>query len=355
MGQSTRCLALYSGGLDSQLAARLIQRQGIPVELFAFRSVFTCYDHLAATSAEHLGLPLQFLDPGDDYLQLLRTPRFGFGRSANPCIDCRIYMLRCLATKLEPDSCDFIITGEVLGQRGFAQKRRDLEAIAYHAGVEELLLRPLSAQQLAITRPEREGWVNREKLLGFHGASRAPLIELAKKLNISPIPAPTSGCRLTDPAFGAKVFDLTKHGPQSTWWDYQLLRVGRHFRYTSAVRFVVGRNASENDQLASLFADTKHDRGWLIAPANFRGPTVLIVVEDPILPTQAATVAGSDAATLISIGVGLLHRYSRQAADKPRQALVRSFDGEHLHEVQADPQAASLTTLTSAFDPPTAR
>ena len=214
MSKPRKCLVLLSGGLDSMLAIRIMQEQGIEVEAINFKTVFTCCQDESAQAARDLNVPLTILTQEDDYLQLIRNPRFGYGRGANPCVDCRIYMFERACAFLEPLGADFIVSGEVVGQRPMSQKRSDLSIISHHSGLEDLLLRPLSAKLLPPTKPEREGWVDREKLYDIEGRSRKELIAMAKRFGLAKIPTPSTGCALTEPRFSQKVFDLIEISPE---------------------------------------------------------------------------------------------------------------------------------------------
>ena len=168
----TRCVTLLSGGLDSMLAIRIMQAQGIEVEALNFKTMFTCCQDLSAQAAHRLGVRLTVVSQEDDYLELIKNPRFGYGKGANPCVDCRIYMFERAEKFMEQIGADFIVSGEVVGQRPMSQKRRDLDVISHQAGLEDLLLRPLSAKLLLPTLPERKGLVDRERLYAFQGRSR---------------------------------------------------------------------------------------------------------------------------------------------------------------------------------------
>ena len=200
----TRCIALLSGGLDSMLAIRIMQEQGIEVEALNFKTMFTCCQDTSAQVARDLGVNLTIIGQEDDYLDLVRNPEYGYGKGANPCVDCRIYMFERAKKFMHQVDAQFIISGEVVGQRPMSQKRSDLDTISYQSGLEDLLLRPLSAKLLPPTKPEREGLVDREKLYGVQGRSRKFLIELAHKYNLKEIPTPSTGCSLTEPEFGRK-------------------------------------------------------------------------------------------------------------------------------------------------------
>ena len=162
-----RCLALFSGMLDSILAVQLVQQQGVEVVGVRFDTPFTGASTWPAQAAGRLGISLERVAASVDYLRRLRQPRFGFGRAANACIDCRLSWLRQAGEWIERGRADFVITGEVLGQKAFGQRRRDLERLAALSGIEDLVVRPLSARRLAATRPEREGWLDRAQLGGL--------------------------------------------------------------------------------------------------------------------------------------------------------------------------------------------
>ena len=163
------------------LVIRIMQEQGIEVEALNFKTIFTCCQDQSAQVARDMGVRMTVVGQEDDYLDLIRKPTFGYGKGANPCVDCRIYMFDRAKVFMEQIGADFIVSGEVVGQRPMSQKRKDLNVISYHSDLEDLLLRPLSAKFLPITLPEREGWVDREKLYEFQGRSRKGLIKLAKE------------------------------------------------------------------------------------------------------------------------------------------------------------------------------
>jgi hypothetical protein len=173
-------------------------------------------------------------------------------------------------------AADLVISGEVAGQRPMSQKKRDLAVIARHSGLEDRLLRPLSAQLLPPTLAERSGLIDRGRLYAFSGRSRKGLIELARRFGFSRIPQPSSGCALTDPAMGEKVFDLIQLQPDNRRWDFELLKVGRHVRFSPAVKVVLGRREEENRALERLFERPDAPSPTLLAPANFTGPVALL-------------------------------------------------------------------------------
>ncbi len=191
-------IALISGGLDSALAAKIISRQGINVTGVTFLTPFMRPE--VGGLAKNIGIDIRLIDISLEYLDLIRNPRFGFGKNLNPCIDCHIFMLRMTKDLMGDYNARFIISGEVLGQRPMSQNRAALKRIEQESGLEGLLLRPLSARLLSSTVPEREGWVERSRLFGFSGRSRKPQMELAERLGLSGFTQPAGGCLLTNPS-----------------------------------------------------------------------------------------------------------------------------------------------------------
>lgn len=330
MSSSLRCLVLFSGGLDSQVAVRIMQEQGIEVEAVNFKTPFTCCQDFSAKVARELGVRLTILSAQDDYFDLVRHPQFGYGKGANPCIDCRIYMFQQAVKLLHDFDAKFLVSGEVLGQRPKSQKRLDLEIIAHHASEDDLLLRPLSAKHLPPTLPEREGWVQRDQLYGFVGRSRKGIIDLAKRLGLKEIPSPSNGCALTEKAFSRKVFDLVQLQPQNERWDFELLSVGRHFRYSSETKIIVARNEVESDHLRREFAETHQTATANLFPANFQGPDALVL--------------GELSATALGFAAALIRRFSREVPLEP-QVLVRTAAGERSIPAEILPAAEEATTI----------
>ena len=316
-----RCVALLSGGLDSLLAIRILQQQDVEIEAVNFKTVFTCCQDRSAQAARELNVPLTVITQEDDYLDVIRRPRFGYGKGANPCIDCRIYMFRRARQFMEQIGADFVASGEVLGQRPKSQKRWDLDVIAYHAGLEELLLRPLSAKLMPITAPEREGLVDRDRLYGFTGRGRKGLIQLARQLGLRTIPHPSTGCALTEPRFSQKMFDLMQCCPAAGRWDFELLKLGRHFRFDQAVKVVVGRREAENDQLEHMHAAAEASSTAALKPADYAGASALVV--GPL----------SDA--VLRFAGGLLWRYGK--LDGRDAAQVQVIERERTWTMQIQP------------------
>ena len=248
-----KALALFSGGLDSILAAKLILDQGIEVVAVTFSLPFIAEkEDQDSKAAARLGITHVKVEVGDEYLEVVRNPTYGYGSGMNPCIDCRIYMLREAKKRMHEIGAAFIITGDVLGERPMSQHRKALELEEQEAGLQGLIVRPLSAQLLPETIPERERWVDRGKLLAIRGKSRKPQIALAAQFGLQgAYPSPSGGCLLTYREFAVKLKDLFEHDERVTMRDIKLLKLGRHFRLGTA-KLIVGRNESENSRLVAL-------------------------------------------------------------------------------------------------------
>ncbi|MBP85506.1 MAG: hypothetical protein CMJ64_02125 [Planctomycetaceae bacterium] len=327
-----KCIVLLSGGLDSMLAIRIMQEQGIDVEALNFKTIFTCCQDQAGQTARDLGVRLTVVGQDDDYLDLVRKPKFGLGKGANPCVDCRIYMFDKARVFMEQIGADFIVSGEVVGQRPMSQKRRDLDTISYHSDLEDLLLRPLSAKMLHPTLPEREGWVDREQLYDIQGRSRKRLIELAHKYGLKDIPTPSTGCALTEPRFSKKVFDLIAAPDRGQRWDFELLKTGRHFRFDERTKVILGRDNCENDHLLYMHQLPEANSTAEFFPDNFSGPRALLIGP---ATTEAIDFVG-----------GLLLRYSGDY--NPGNALVRVESESDISLVRVTPNEASNQVRTLA-------
>ncbi|MBC7106165.1 MAG: tRNA 4-thiouridine(8) synthase ThiI, partial [Firmicutes bacterium] len=235
-----KALALLSGGLDSMLAAKLIQEQGIEVIGVAFTSPFFGPEK-ARRAAEWLGIPLHVIDITEDLIPILIRPKYGYGRNMNPCIDCHTLMVRKAGELMEELGASFIVTGEVLGERPKSQNAAALRIVARDSGMEGYLLRPLSAKLLPPTVPEEKGWVDRERLMGIQGRSRKPQMALAEKYGLKEYPSPAGGCLLTDPGLSRRLKGLLAEKPVPEPKDLELLKYGRHFKSPEGARIVVAR------------------------------------------------------------------------------------------------------------------
>jgi len=273
-----KAVALLSGGLDSSLAAKVVMEQGIELEALNFMTVFcTCTNTgetcLASQKAvEALGIPLKVLNVSEEYLDVVRHPKHGYGSNMNPCIDCRIFMLKKARTYMEETGSAFIVTGEVLGQRPMSQRRDAMRLIEKEAELDGLILRPLSAKLLPPSTPEKEGWVDRERLLKIQGRSRKPQIQLAVHFGIRDYPCPAGGCLLTDPGFAKRMKDLILHQPDFSLNDVHLLKMGRHFRLSLKSKLVVGRNEEENQKIQTF----SKEGDILFKVARYPGPLSLL-------------------------------------------------------------------------------
>lgn len=268
-----KAIALLSGGLDSTLAIRVVLDQGIEVEAANFFTPFCQCSrkngcgYEAKKVADRLGIKLKIFNISTEYIEMIKSPKYGYGKNLNPCIDCRILMYKKAKEYMKEINTSFVITGEVLGQRPMSQYRRALKIIERESGLEGLVLRPLSAKLLPLSIPEKEGWVKRESLLEISGRSRKPQMVLALSYEIGDYPCPAGGCLLTDPGFARRMKDLMVH-TEITLNDIELLKVGRYFRLSEQTKLIVGRNKQENERLLKL---TK--RGDIcFSPVDVKGP-----------------------------------------------------------------------------------
>lgn len=337
-----KALALLSGGLDSTLALRLIHDQGIEVTALNFHTGFCFTDARRAvrkplvgsngeskprggpsdalSTAAKLGVPIEIIDISRDYLDVLHHPHYGYGKNVNPCIDCRINMFRNARNLMGEIGASFVFTGEVLGQRPKSQHLSALNLIANEAGLPDRILRPLSALLLHPTLPEREGWVDRSKLMGFHGRNRKPQMALAAELGIEGYPQPAGGCCfLTDPQYGRKVRDMWEHTDKDEmeWDDYLLLKVGRHIRISDSAKLIVGRDEGEN-----LFLE------------QFQGDHLRFEVED--FPSPLALFIGKCDDTLLEKAARIVGRYS-DGRDKGINLSVIVKSGQDIRRLSVKP------------------
>jgi tRNA-specific 2-thiouridylase len=264
-----KAVSLISGGLDSMLATKIIQDQGIHVEGINFYTGFCVEGHTHAIRkkdkekekrnnalwvAEQLGIKLHIIDVIDEYKDVLLNPKHGYGQNLNPCLDCKIFMVNKAQAWawMEENQFDFIITGEVIGQRPKSQRKATMPIIARESGADDRLLRPLCAKNLPQTLPEREGWVDREKLMGFHGRNRKPQMALAAELGFTEYSQPAGGCCfLTDKSYSNKLGDLWRSRGTREYDldDIMLLKVGRHLRPAPNFKVIVSREEGEGNYL----------------------------------------------------------------------------------------------------------
>jgi tRNA-specific 2-thiouridylase len=322
MPHPIRALGLLSGGLDSALAARLMLDQGIEVVGLHLESPTACRGGVRELAAE-LGIRLEVRDKGREFLRLIRDPRHGHGKNMNPCVDCRIFMFQLARPFLQEFGAHFVFTGEVLGQRPMSQTARAMELIDRKAGLDGLLLRPLSALRLSETEPERRGWVDRSRLLGLSGRSRETQLMLAARYGLRAHGSPGGGCLLTDPAYSKRLkalFDRVGDDVMDER-DVELLSYGRHVAVRPDLVLIVGRDSRENDALRSAVGG----RRWLVEPDGFKGPVVL--ADGPRDP-------GAE-----GLALGALAAYS-PGDMTGRDALLRHAHGEERRALGGPPDAA---------------
>jgi tRNA-specific 2-thiouridylase len=299
-----KAVALISGGLDSLLAAKVVQQQGIHVEGINFFTGFCVEGHTHAIRkkdkakpkrnnalwvAEQLGIKLHIVDIVDEYKDVVLNPKHGYGANLNPCLDCKIFMVRKAHEWIHQKGFDFIITGEVIGQRPMSQRKQTMPLVAHESGAEERLLRPLCAKNLPPTLAEREGWIDREQLLDFSGRSRKPQIALARQFGFEDYAQPAGGCCfLTDENYSVKLQDLWDNRGEKRYEldDIMLLKVGRHIRPDSSYKIIIAREEGETRFLSGyrkLFQSIK--------TVSHAGPLALI--DGPELDTEQLELVGA--------------------------------------------------------------
>jgi tRNA-specific 2-thiouridylase len=270
-----KAVALLSGGLDSSVAVKLILEQGIDVTAINFKTPFCCCNRKngcgneAVRMSKEFGIPVKLIYVDLEYIEMVRNPKFGYGRNMNPCLDCRIFMHKKAAEYMEEIGATFLITGEVLGQRPMSQRRDAMNLIDRESGLRGKILRPLSAGVLDPTQPEETGIVDRSLLLSVTGRGRKVQMELADRYSIKDYPCPAGGCLLTDTHFAAKLKDLFRHHEVVTMDEVRLLRTGRHLRIHPRLKIVLGRNEKENNTITALASQ----RFPLFLPEDFKGPS----------------------------------------------------------------------------------
>lgn len=256
--EKKKVVALLSGGLDSQLAVRMMQEQGFEVSAVAIKTPFCDFDcgrgcgFEIRERADDLNVNLKTVYLGDEYIEMLKHPKHGIGAGFNPCVDCRTMMFDAAKKHMEEIGAEFIISGEVLGQRPMSQHAPSLRTIEKDSGLIGKIVRPLSAGLLPETDPEKNGLIKRENLGMIKGRTRRAQLEMAKKYGIENPPNAGGGCLLTDPTFGLRAKDLFSHTETPTINDIDLLKVGRHFRLDEQTKFVVGRNKDENEMIKAI-------------------------------------------------------------------------------------------------------
>jgi len=311
MEEKKKVVALLSGGLDSRLAVKMMQNQGFEVEAVAIKTPFCDFDcgrgcgFEIRETADTLGVKLKTVYLGDDYIEMLKHPKHGFGSGMNPCIDCRSMMFEAGKKHMEEIGAEFIISGEVLGQRPMSQHAPALKTIEKESGLEGKIVRPLSAALLPPTEPELKGLIRREDLGKIRGRSRKDQLKMAEEFGIENPPNAGGGCLLTDPAFAIRVKDLFKHTETPTTNDIDLLKIGRHFRFDEDAKLVVGRNKDENEIIKALALDAD----------------ILLEAKDHVGPVSL--IRGKNAPDHVELGATITLRYGDAPKDTPSVVTVQ--------------------------------
>ncbi|MGA1826151.1 MAG: tRNA 4-thiouridine(8) synthase ThiI [bacterium] len=271
-------VCLYSGGLDSILAIKLMLDQGFTITALKLVTPFFYERSDPVWVLEQEGVTIHHLDITNEFLDMLGSPQYGYGKNLNPCLDCKILMLKRAKNVMHKIGARFVFTGEVVGQRPMSQMKNNLRMLEKKSGLDGFLLRPLSAQLLPLTIMEQEGLIDRAKLLGINGRSRKMQIVMAMELGLVDYPTPAGGCRLTDPQFCRRLRLLLDGRKRLDRFDIELLTIGRHFllprgEKESLKRVVVGRNKEENAKLLSI-ASSMH---IIMKSTDFPGPTGILV------------------------------------------------------------------------------
>ena len=338
MTEQRKAVALISGGLDSLLAAKVIQEQGIHVEGINFFTGFCVEGHTHAIRkkdrdkpkrnnalwvAEQLGMKLHIVDIVEEYKDIVFNPKHGYGQNLNPCLDCKIFMVKKAYEWIEENGFDFIITGEVIGQRPMSQRKDTMPVVSRDSGAKDLLLRPLCARNLPETKPEREGWVNRDQLYGFNGRSRKPQMALAQEFGLSDYAQPAGGCCfLTDAQYSSKLADLwqARGEKQYEMDDIMLLKVGRHMRPRPHFKLIISREEGEGNFMQGYKKQYIH-----LKTTSHAGPLALVdgEVNDDDLELAARLIArysqGKQADEVV-VQITDLAGNSRELAVKPLSA-----------------------------------
>lgn len=335
--KKAKAIALLSGGLDSTLAILVLLKQNVDVTAITFLNHFGCDISDSSSCArdpfpasEKYGFTVKLNHLADKFMDIVINPKFGHGKNMNPCIDCRILMLKEAKQFMRMSGADFLVTGEVLGQRPMSQRRDSFPVIDREADVKGLVLRPLSAKRLEPTRAELTGLVDREKLYGFVGRSRKPQMKLADELDLTDYPSPAGGCLLTDPIYSDRLRDLLTYNEAPDMREINLLRVGRHFRISEKTKIIIGRNQAENEALESLVMPDD----LALEAQDCGSPLTLVIGEQT---SEIAELAASMTARYSSAKTNPLVRVLASKNDKPESELnVEPISDEFLAGYRID-------------------
>ena len=309
--EKKKIVALLSGGLDSQLAVKMMQEQGFDVSAVAIKTPFCDFDcgrgcgFEIRERADDLNVNLKTVYLGDEYIEMLKNPKHGRGAGFNPCIDCRAMMFKAAKKHMDEIGAEFIISGEVLGQRPMSQHGPALRTIEKDTDMVGKIVRPLSAALLPKTDPERDGLIKRKDMGMIRGRTRRKQLEMAKKYGIENPPNAGGGCLLTDPVFGVKTKDLFEHTETPTINDIDLLKVGRHFRMDEQTKMVVGRNKEENEIISSIALP----KDILLEARDHMGPITIL--------------RGQNAASYTELAASVTLRYSDAPRDEKSFVVIK--------------------------------
>jgi tRNA U34 2-thiouridine synthase MnmA/TrmU len=318
--QKVRALGLCSGGLDSTLAGLVLRDQGIDVEWITFETPFFTAAK-ARKASEKTGIPVTVKPIYPIYINMLKNPPAGYGKQMNPCMDCHALMFKLAGEMMQEKKIDFLFSGEVLGQRPMSQNKSSLQYVEKHSGFKGYILRPLSAKNLPETIPEKEGLVNRERLLDFAGRGRKPQIALAKKYGLTDYPAPAGGCLLTDVGYSRRLTELFAHQEECTEEELYLLKYGRHFRLNPDTKLIVGRTEKDNENILK-YHDSQTD--------------TVIDVKD--YPGPIALVPQGGSKEVIYLAGSICVSYSKASNLTPIDVVVKTPEGQETIEVIGIPK-----------------
>lgn len=314
----TRALAMISGGLDSILAAKLMKDQGIDVIGVCFKSHF--FDEESAIKmTKQIDIPLKVVDFSEKHLELVKNPKYGYGKNMNPCIDCHSLMMNYSGKLLNELEADFIITGEVLNQRPMSQNKVSLELVQNYSGYADKILRPLCAKNLPPTKMELEGIVNRENLLDISGRSRKIQMALADKWGIKEYPSPAGGCKLTEPNYSDRLRDLLKYNNEPEDRELDILRIGRQFRMTPKAKIISTRTKIEGDEVKEYLK--KEDLVFMCK--EFNGSMIIIIGE----PSEED----------IELAARISGRYSKGKDEEKIKIIYGNYTKSYNNEIEVTP------------------
>ncbi len=319
----SKAVLLFSGGLDSILAAYILKREGVKVSALYCHTVFSLLPEKKANNELYnllmpIGIPLKIIDISSEHINIVKHPRYGYGKNLNPCVDCKIMMFKKASMYKDSIGADFVASGEVLGERPMSQRKNIFNVIERDSGLTGMILRPLSAKLLKPTIADNKGLVKRDNLYDIQGRGRRGQFILADKFGIKNFPTPSGGCLLTDPSFCRRLQDTITYKPDFGVYDCELLKVGRHFRLSPDAKLIVSRNESENEKIEKLIDESS----VYFYPYNAKGP----------LSLASGTLNGP----LIKDAVSIIARYCK-VINTPLKIKMKSPSGESVLEVNNVP------------------